>query len=123
VSATGSAPRPKQTRGSPHHTLSRVSLEVASVGNAKSAIISAGFGPTNLHVLDLGAGRTPPAPGDEGLDLLFRALGDGLHLARRQVAHFAGQTQPARLVLRARPVENPLNHSGNDQFGPRHFKS
>src|SRR5439155_1278373 len=122
VSATGSAPRPKQTRGSPHHTLSRVSLEVPSVGNAKSAIISAGFGPTNLHVLDLGAGRTPLAPGDEGLDLLFRALGDGLHLARGQVAHFAGQAKPAALILGAGAIENPLNDSGNDDLRPRHLR-
>src|SRR5882672_291370 len=123
VSATGSAPRPKQTRGSPHHTLSRDRLEEASVSHSKTPVISARFAPADLHILDSCRRRTPFAPGDEGLDLLFRTLGDCLDLARRQVAHFAGETEPARLVLGARALENPLHDSGNDDLRARHFKS
>src|SRR6267142_1306338 len=102
VSATGSAPRPKQTRGSPHHTLSRDRLEEASVSYAKTPVISARFAPANLHILDSCRRRSPFAPVDEGLDLRLRTLDDRLHLARREVADFAGETQPARLVLGAR---------------------
>src|SRR5258706_1704016 len=123
VSATGYAPRPKQTKGFRYHTLRRDRLEEASVSHSKTPVISARFAPVDLHILDSCRRRTPFAPGDEGLDLLLRTLCDRLHFARREVAHLARQTQPAGLVLRARPVENALHDSGNHQLGPGHFKS
>src|SRR5258707_2705911 len=130
VSATGCAPRPEQTRGSPHHTPRRANVEggnsgelepeQCSVRDAQRSEFSTRLHPADLHVLDARRGRAAPAPGDELLDLLPGPLDDRLHFASWQVAYLAGQTEPRALLSRARPVEDSLHETRDEQLRASH---
>src|SRR3954468_16435887 len=109
VSATGSAPRPEQTKGSPYHTLRRDRLEEGSARYAKIPVISTGFAPPDLHILDIGLRRTPSAPGNKDLNLLFWPFRDRFDLAGREVPHFPREPEPLRLVPGACAVEHALD--------------
>src|SRR4051812_10255118 len=94
-----------------------------SAGHHEGAELSAGLGPAHAHVFHLGGGRAAAAPVDELLDLFLGPFDDGFHFAARHVADFAGEPQPARLVLGAGPIEDALPPAADEQLRAGHLSS